>query len=79
MICNVLLIGCLILAVFCMLAQPAYAYVDPGSGLFAAQLIGTSVAGMIFLLRAKTYTSQGGMISDARLRQKSHLNRQGRQ
>jgi hypothetical protein len=53
MICNVLLIGCLILAVFCMLAQPAYAYVDPGSGLFAAQLIGTSVAGMIFLLRRR--------------------------
>lgn len=40
-----------ILAVLCALAQPAYAYVDPGSGLLAFQVISTTFAGIIFLIR----------------------------
>ena len=52
-ICNILLLGCQALAMLCVLAQPACAYVDPGSGLFAVQLIGTSIAGMIFLIRRR--------------------------
>lgn len=52
-ICNILLFGCQALAVLCALAQPAYAYVDPGSGLFAVQLIGTTIAGAIFLIRRR--------------------------
>jgi hypothetical protein len=41
------------IAVLCALAQPAYAYVDPGSGLLAVQIISTTFAGMIFLLRRR--------------------------
>ena len=42
-----------IVAVLCALAQPAYAYVDPGSGLLAFQIISTTFAGMIFMLRRR--------------------------
>jgi hypothetical protein len=35
------------------LAQPAYAYVDPGSGLLAFQVLGSTLAGMSFLLRKR--------------------------
>jgi hypothetical protein len=41
------------LAVLCALAQPAYAYIDPGSGLLAFQIISTTFAGMIFMLRRR--------------------------
>jgi hypothetical protein len=41
------------LAVLCALTQPAYAYVDPGSGLLAFQIISTTFAGMLFLLRRR--------------------------
>jgi hypothetical protein len=34
-------------------AQPAYAYVDPGSGLFLAQMVGSTFAGMLFLVRKR--------------------------
>jgi len=40
-------------AVISVATQPACAYVDPGSGLFALQLIGTSIAGAIFLIRRR--------------------------
>lgn len=40
-----------IVAVLCALAQPAYAYIDPGSGLLSLQIISTTFAGMIFMLR----------------------------
>jgi hypothetical protein len=40
-------------AVLSTLAQPAYAYVDPGSGLLALQIISSTFAGMIFLLRRR--------------------------
>ena len=32
-------------------SQPAYAYVDPGSGLLLFQILGSTFAGMMFLLR----------------------------
>lgn len=41
----------LIVAWLCVCAQPAYAYVDPGAGIFALQVVSSTVAGMIFLLR----------------------------
>jgi hypothetical protein len=34
-------------------AQPAYAYVDPGSGLLLFQIIGSTFAGISFLLRKR--------------------------
>jgi len=34
-------------------AQPAYAYVDPGSGLLALQIIGSTVAGGMYLIRKR--------------------------
>jgi hypothetical protein len=46
----------LILWVFvalCVTARPAYAYVDPGSGLFFVQVIGSSFLGFIFLVRRR--------------------------
>jgi hypothetical protein len=41
------------LAILCALAKPAYAYVDPGSGLLAFQIISTTFAGAIFLVRKR--------------------------
>lgn len=35
----------------CTLAEPARAYVDPGSGLLAYQVAGSVVTGFLFLLR----------------------------
>ncbi len=40
-----------ILAIICAVERPAYGYVDPGSGLLAVQILGTTFAGMIFILR----------------------------
>lgn len=40
-------------AVICVVAQPAYAYVDPGSGLFLVQIIGTTFVGATFLIRKR--------------------------
>lgn len=34
-------------------ARPAYAYVDPGSGLLLVQMLGSTLAGMMFLLRKR--------------------------
>jgi len=34
-------------------AQPAHAYVDPGSGLFLFQVAGSTFAGTLFLLRKR--------------------------
>ena len=44
-----------ILAVLNAFAQPAYAYVDPGSGLLAFQIISSTLAGIIFLLRKRLH------------------------
>jgi len=42
-----------VMAMLCALAQPAYAYVDPGSGFLAIQMISTTFAGMIFMARKR--------------------------
>jgi hypothetical protein len=34
-------------------AKPAYAYADPGSGLMAIQILGSTLAGFIFLTRKR--------------------------
>ena len=39
------------LALPCVLARPAYAYVDPGSGLLMLQSVGSAFFGITFLLR----------------------------
>ena len=41
------------LVLTCAIAQPAYGYVDPGSGLFLFQVIGSTFVGMTFLLRRR--------------------------
>lgn len=41
------------LALMCVIAQPAYGYVDPGSGLFLLQVIGSTFVGLTFLLRKR--------------------------
>lgn len=41
------------LALLCALSKPAYGYVDPGSGLFAVQIISTAFAGALFMLRRR--------------------------
>jgi hypothetical protein len=40
-------------AVLCALARPAYAYVDPGSGFLAVQMVSTTFAGFVFLIRRR--------------------------
>jgi hypothetical protein len=40
-------------AVLCITAQPAYAYVDPGSGLFLLQVISSTLIGIPFLIRKR--------------------------
>jgi hypothetical protein len=42
-----------IVAMMCAVERPAYGYVDPGSGLLAVQILSTTFAGMIFILRRK--------------------------
>ncbi len=42
-----------ILAIICAVEKPAYGYVDPGSGLLAFQILCTTFAGMIFVLRRR--------------------------
>jgi hypothetical protein len=44
-----------ILAVLCALEQPAYAYVDPGTGLLALQILSATFAGMVFMLRRRLH------------------------
>jgi hypothetical protein len=40
-------------AILCALSKPAYGYVDPGSGLLAFQMISTTLAGAIFIVRRR--------------------------
>jgi hypothetical protein len=42
-----------VLSVVNIVAQPAYAYVDPGSGLLALQIIGSTLAGAMYLVRKR--------------------------
>jgi hypothetical protein len=40
-------------AALCVTAKAAYAYVDPGSGLFFLQVIGSTMLGFMFLVRKR--------------------------
>ena len=42
-----------IFAVLCIIERPAYAYVDPGSGLFFFQVIGSTFVGFGYLARKR--------------------------
>jgi hypothetical protein len=61
------------LAVLGALAQPAYAYADPGSGLLAFQIISTSFAGFIFLIRRRLRS----LFGSRRSKPKNEGNHQG--
>lgn len=37
-------------------AEPAHAYVDPGSGMFLLQIIGSTFAGFTFVMRRRIRT-----------------------
>jgi hypothetical protein len=52
-----------IVAVLGALARPAYGYTDPGSGLLALQIVSTSFAGVIFLIRRRLRSFFGSMRS----------------
>jgi len=51
-----------VLALLGALEQPAYAYVDPGSGLLALQILSTTFAGFIFIIRKRVRQFFKGMI-----------------
>ena len=40
-------------AAITIIAKPAYAYVDPGSGLFFLQIIGSTFLGFVYLVRKR--------------------------
>lgn len=42
-----------IFAVLCVTARPAYAYVDPGSGLFLLQVVSSTLIAVPFLIRKR--------------------------
>lgn len=42
-----------ILAALVISSRPAYGYVDPGSGLFAIQVLGSTFLGFTFLVRSR--------------------------
>lgn len=48
-----LLIGVWVFAALCVSAKAAFAYVDPGSGLFFLQIIGSTILGFTFLIRKR--------------------------
>jgi hypothetical protein len=50
---NHFLNAVLILVVLSAVARPARAYVDPGSGIFILQILTSTFAGMIFMLRKR--------------------------
>ncbi|MGA8740546.1 MAG: hypothetical protein WB561_05100 [Terracidiphilus sp.] len=48
--------ACVVVWLFILLnctAQPAYAYIDPGSGLLLLQVIGSMFAGFTFVVRKR--------------------------
>ncbi len=55
-VCRLLLftLGVLqFVALFFAAQRPAYAYADPGSGLLLIQIVSSTVAGAVFMLRAR--------------------------
>jgi hypothetical protein len=56
-----------VIALFNAVTQPAYAYVDPGSGLLAFQMMSTTFAGVVFMVRKRLL----GLLKTMRSRAKS--------
>jgi hypothetical protein len=52
-LCRLALSVCLLLSILSLLERPAYAYIDPGTGLLAYQTLSAMVAGAIFCFRQK--------------------------
>ena len=52
-LCHSVLTLCLILALLCVFERPAYAYIDPGSGILACQAISAFFAGAIYFFRQR--------------------------
>jgi hypothetical protein len=42
-----------ITVLLCLLVRPAYAYADPGSGILALQILSSTAAGIVYLLRKR--------------------------
>lgn len=49
----------LVWAVVVALEKPAYAYVDPGSGLYFLQWMSTAFAGVLFVIRRRLRFGKG--------------------
>jgi len=65
---SVLLTAFQLLVVLCVFVQPAYAYVDPGSGLLAFQIISTTFAGMVFMLRRRLQALLQNLVTRCRFK-----------
>ena len=52
-LCHATLTMCLLFALVCSFERPAYAYIDPGSGLYACQAIGAFFAGALYYFRLR--------------------------
>jgi hypothetical protein len=50
-IAHAVLSVCLIFALACFFERPAYAYIDPGSGILACQALSAFFAGVFFYFR----------------------------
>lgn len=48
-----ILVATWVFVALCITAKAAYAYVDPGSGLFFLQIVGSTVLGFTFLIRKR--------------------------
>lgn len=57
-----------VMAVLCAFTKPAYAYVDPGSGLLAFQILSSTFAGAIFMVRKRLRN----LFNKIHLEEKSH-------
>jgi hypothetical protein len=58
---DLFLTALLFVALICAFVRPACAYVDPGSGIFALQIVTSTIAGMTFMLRKKIRTLLAGL------------------
>lgn len=50
---NAILLAIGFFVLLSVVEKPAYAYVDPGSGLFLLQIMGTTLAGFAFMIRKR--------------------------
>jgi hypothetical protein len=50
---NAALTVCLVFALTCLFERPAYAYIDPGTGILACQAISAFFTGTLFYFRRR--------------------------